>query len=50
MVAPNVLITPHIAGDLPAAIVRAYALAGDQVRRLAAGQPLENVVARYQLR
>ena len=46
---PNVLITPHIAGDSPAAIVRAYALAGDQVRRFAAGEPLVNEVARYLL-
>ena len=46
---PNVLITPHIAGNSPAAIVRAYALAGDQVRRFAAGEPLVNEVARYLL-
>ena len=46
---PNVLITPHIAGDSPAAAARQYALAGDQVRRLAAGEPLINQVARYLL-
>jgi phosphoglycerate dehydrogenase-like enzyme len=46
---PNVLISPHIAGDSPGATVRAFALAGDQVRRFAAGQPLINQVARYLL-
>ena len=46
---PNVLITPHIAGDSPAAAARQFALAGDQVRRLAAGEPLINQVARYLL-
>jgi phosphoglycerate dehydrogenase-like enzyme len=46
---PNVLISPHIAGDSPATTVRAFALAGDQVRRFAAGQPLINVVDRYLL-
>ena len=45
----NALITPHIAGDSPDATVRAYALAGDQVRRFAAGEPLINHVARYLL-
>jgi phosphoglycerate dehydrogenase-like enzyme len=46
---PNVLITPHIAGDSPGAVVRAFELAGDQVRRFAAGRPLINQVARYLL-
>ena len=46
---PNVLISPHIAGDSPDATVRAFALAGDQVRRFAGGQPLINEVARYLL-
>ena len=46
---PNVLISPHMAGDSPAATVRAFALAGDQVRRYAAGLPLLNQVARYLL-
>lgn len=46
---PNVLITPHVAGDSPGAAARAFALAGDQVRRFAAGQPLVNEVARYLL-
>ena len=46
---PNVLITPHIAGDSPQATVRAFELAGDQIRRFAAGEPLRNQVPRYQL-
>ena len=46
---PNALISPHIAGDSPRATVRAFALAGDQVRRFGAGQPLLNEVARYLL-
>ena len=46
---PNALISPHVAGDSPAATVRAFALAGDQVRRFAAGRPLINRVARYLL-
>jgi phosphoglycerate dehydrogenase-like enzyme len=46
---PNALVTPHIAGDSPAAEVRAWALAGEQIRRFAAGQPLRNEVPRYML-
>jgi phosphoglycerate dehydrogenase-like enzyme len=46
---PNVLITPHIAGDSPASTIRSFELAGDQVRRFAAGEPLINQVARYLL-
>ena len=46
---PNVLITPHMAGDSPASTIRAFALAGDQIRRFAAGEPLINDVARYLL-
>ena len=46
---PNVLISPHIAGDSPEATIRAFALAGDQVRRFAAGEPLINHVPRYLL-
>jgi phosphoglycerate dehydrogenase-like enzyme len=41
---PNVLITPHTAGSVRGVLRRAYALAGDQVRRYCAGKPLENVV------
>ena len=46
----NVLITPHMAGDSPASAIRAFELAGDQVRRFAAGEPLINEVARYLLK
>jgi phosphoglycerate dehydrogenase-like enzyme len=46
---PNVLVTPHMAGDSPVATVRAFELAGDQVRRFARGEPLINEVARYLL-
>jgi phosphoglycerate dehydrogenase-like enzyme len=46
---PNVLITPHIGGDTPGSSTRAFELAGDQVRRFAAGEPLINQVARYLL-
>ena len=46
---PNVLVTPHMAGDSPATTMRAFELAGDQVRRFARGEPLINEVARYLL-
>lgn len=46
---PNVLISPHIAGDSAAATVRTFQIAGDQIRRLAAGEPLQNEVPRYLL-
>jgi phosphoglycerate dehydrogenase-like enzyme len=46
---PNVLITPHMAGDSPASRIRSFELAGEQIRRFAAGEPLRNEVARYLL-
>jgi phosphoglycerate dehydrogenase-like enzyme len=46
---PNALISPHVAGDSPASTLRSFELAGDQVRRFAAGEPLINEVARYLL-
>ena len=46
---PNALVSPHVAGDSSGATVRAFELAGHQVRRFAAGQPLVNEVARYLL-
>jgi len=46
---PNVLITPHMAGDSPSTTIHCFELAGDQVRRFAAGQPLINQVPRYLL-
>ncbi len=47
---PNVLISPHMAGDSPTSTIRSFALAGDQIRRFAAGEPLINEVARYLLK
>jgi phosphoglycerate dehydrogenase-like enzyme len=38
--APNVLITPHIAGTVARWESRAYRFAGEQIRRYAAGEPL----------
>lgn len=43
---PNVLITPHVAGDSPAADQRVYELVGEQIRRHREGRPLLNVVPR----
>jgi phosphoglycerate dehydrogenase-like enzyme len=42
--APNVIITPHSAGDTPGAERASWALAGEQLRRYAAGEELINVV------
>jgi phosphoglycerate dehydrogenase-like enzyme len=41
---PNVFITPHVAGDSPAADRRLYELVGDQIRRHVEGRPLVNVI------
>jgi phosphoglycerate dehydrogenase-like enzyme len=41
--APNVLITPHVAGNVARMESRAYRFAGEQIRRYAAGQPLLGV-------
>jgi phosphoglycerate dehydrogenase-like enzyme len=43
--APGLLLTPHGGGSVPGLRRRAYALAGAQLRRYAAGEPLENVVS-----
>jgi phosphoglycerate dehydrogenase-like enzyme len=43
--APNVMISPHSAGDTPGAERAAWALAAEQLRRYAAGEPLRNVVS-----
>jgi phosphoglycerate dehydrogenase-like enzyme len=43
--APNTLITPHVGGNVPGWQERAYRLAGDQIRRYVAGEPLLGVVA-----
>jgi phosphoglycerate dehydrogenase-like enzyme len=41
--APGVLITPHVAGGVPRWQARAYRIAGDQIRRVLAREPLINV-------
>jgi phosphoglycerate dehydrogenase-like enzyme len=46
---PNVLVSPHVSGDSPGSTRRAFELAGAQIRRFAAGEPLQNVVDRYLL-
>ena len=46
---PNALITPHMAGDSPGSTIRSFELAGDQIRRFAAGELLINEVGRYLL-
>ena len=43
--APNILITPHIAGSTARWIPRGYRFAGDQIRRYVAGEPLLGVLA-----
>lgn len=44
--APNLLLTPHMAGDTPRRYRRSWELVGEQVERLLAGRPLANVVER----
>lgn len=46
---PNVLVSPHAAGDTAGSLRRAFEFAGAQIRRLAAGEPLQNVVDRHLL-
>jgi phosphoglycerate dehydrogenase-like enzyme len=43
--APDVLITPHVAGGTTAMLPRMAALLRDQLERLVAGRPLRNVVS-----
>lgn len=43
--APNLLLTPHMAGDTPRRFRNSWRFVGEQVARLRAGVPLENVVA-----
>ncbi|HEY8684164.1 MAG TPA: 2-hydroxyacid dehydrogenase [Chloroflexota bacterium] len=42
--APNVFITPHVAGWSPRQLDRAYAFVRDQIRRYLSGEPLLNLV------
>jgi phosphoglycerate dehydrogenase-like enzyme len=41
---PNVLLTPHVGGAVRGLLPRAYRLAGAQLRRFVAGEPLINRV------
>lgn len=42
--APNLLLTPHIAGSSPGFMERVLALAAEQVERFAKGEPVQNTV------
>jgi phosphoglycerate dehydrogenase-like enzyme len=42
--APNLLLTPHVAGSSSLFMPHAFDLAGEQVRRFIHGEPLKNVV------
>jgi len=42
--APGLLLTPHVGGAVHASRERAYGVVADQLKRLAAGEPLENVI------
>jgi phosphoglycerate dehydrogenase-like enzyme len=42
--APNLLITPHVAGDSTDFLKRAFQFAAEQAQRLAAGECLRNIV------
>jgi phosphoglycerate dehydrogenase-like enzyme len=43
--APNLLITPHVAGDSDKFLGRAFRLIREQVERFARGEPLQNIVS-----
>jgi phosphoglycerate dehydrogenase-like enzyme len=45
--APDLLLTPHVGGAVPGAGARANAAVTDQLRRVLAGEPLQNVVRAY---
>jgi phosphoglycerate dehydrogenase-like enzyme len=45
--APGLLLTPHVAGAVPDTNGRAAAVVVAQLRRVLAGEPLENVVGAY---
>jgi phosphoglycerate dehydrogenase-like enzyme len=42
--APGLLLTPHVAGSLYESRARAYKVVSEQLARLAAGEPLHNVI------
>ena len=45
--APGLLLTPHVAGAVPGTNARATAAVVEQLQRVLAGEPLQNVVADY---
>ena len=45
--APGLLLTPHVGGAVPDADARATAAVTEQLERVLAGQPLQNVVTDY---
>ena len=45
--APNLLLTPHVAGAVPDTNARATAAVTAQLERVLAGRPLQNVVSDY---
>jgi phosphoglycerate dehydrogenase-like enzyme len=45
LIEPGVLYTPHVSGDTQIGFPRIFGLVGDQVRRVAAGEPPLNIVA-----
>ena len=45
--APNLLLTPHVAGAVPDTNARAAAAVAEQLTRVLAGRPLANVVTDY---
>lgn len=47
--APNLLLTPHMAGDTPRRYRRSWQLVGEQIERLREGRPLLNIVHRGSL-
>jgi phosphoglycerate dehydrogenase-like enzyme len=48
--APNLLLTPHMAGDTPRRYRSSWKLVGEQVERLLGGKLLLNVVFRDEVR
>jgi phosphoglycerate dehydrogenase-like enzyme len=45
--APGLLLTPHVGGAVPQSEARATAAVIEQLSRILAGEPLQNVVDRY---
>ena len=41
---PNLLITPHVGGAVEGMVSKVYDVVGEQLRRFAAGEPLQNIV------